>query len=136
MLSTPLHSAPVMEVPPDDELRLDTPEAVARAAQRLRAAWDTGDPADPELRRRTALGLAALRGAFREHPRAFDSPSVAALRAIADALASPPPRPLRALPAADRPTPDQVLSSVFGYHEFRPGQREIIDAVLAGRDCI
>ncbi len=35
-----------------------------------------------------------------------------------------------------RPDPQQVLESVFGYHEFRPGQRRIIDAVLAGRDCI
>jgi ATP-dependent DNA helicase RecQ len=32
--------------------------------------------------------------------------------------------------------PQQVLESVFGYQAFRPGQREIIDAVLAGRDCI
>src|SRR5437868_10894914 len=32
--------------------------------------------------------------------------------------------------------PQQVLESVFGYQQFRPGQREIIDAVLAGRDCI
>jgi ATP-dependent DNA helicase RecQ len=32
--------------------------------------------------------------------------------------------------------PLQVLESVFGYREFRPGQRHIIDAVLAGRDCI
>jgi ATP-dependent DNA helicase RecQ len=39
-----------------------------------------------------------------------------------------------ALPtAAD---PQQVLERLFGYHTFRPGQREIIDAVLAGRDCI
>jgi len=29
-----------------------------------------------------------------------------------------------------------VLSTVFGYSEFRRGQREIIDAVLAGRDCV
>jgi len=29
-----------------------------------------------------------------------------------------------------------VLETVFGYREFRPGQRHIIDAVLAGRDCI
>jgi ATP-dependent DNA helicase RecQ len=28
------------------------------------------------------------------------------------------------------------LESVFGYREFRPGQRHIIDAVLRGRDCI
>jgi ATP-dependent DNA helicase RecQ len=32
--------------------------------------------------------------------------------------------------------PQRVLEQVFGYHEFRPGQREIIDAVLAARDCI
>ena len=33
-------------------------------------------------------------------------------------------------------TPEDVLSDVFGYNAFRPGQREVIDAVLAGRDCI
>jgi ATP-dependent DNA helicase RecQ len=32
--------------------------------------------------------------------------------------------------------PQLVLESVFGFSEFRPGQRRIIDAVLAGRDCI
>ncbi|HEV2104286.1 MAG TPA: ATP-dependent DNA helicase RecQ [Candidatus Eisenbacteria bacterium] len=32
--------------------------------------------------------------------------------------------------------PQQVLETVFGYREFRPGQRRIVDAVLAGRDCI
>lgn len=33
-------------------------------------------------------------------------------------------------------TPDAVLRDVFGFDAFRPGQREIIDAVLAGKDCI
>jgi ATP-dependent DNA helicase RecQ len=32
--------------------------------------------------------------------------------------------------------PQQVLETLFGYREFRPGQRRIIDAVLAGNDCI
>ncbi len=32
--------------------------------------------------------------------------------------------------------PQQVLEAVFGYREFRSGQRRIIDAVLGGRDCI
>src|SRR5437762_2722669 len=32
--------------------------------------------------------------------------------------------------------PQGVLEDVFGYREFRPCQREIIDADLAGRDCI
>jgi len=29
-----------------------------------------------------------------------------------------------------------VLRDVFGFDTFRPGQREVIDAVLSGRDCI
>jgi ATP-dependent DNA helicase RecQ len=33
-------------------------------------------------------------------------------------------------------TPEQVLRDVFGFDAFRPGQREVIDAVLAGKDCI
>ncbi|HAF09474.1 MAG TPA: RecQ family ATP-dependent DNA helicase [Chloroflexi bacterium] len=32
--------------------------------------------------------------------------------------------------------PDEVLKSVFGFTDFRPGQRKIIDTLLAGRDCI
>jgi len=36
----------------------------------------------------------------------------------------------------ESPTPQSVLRDVFGYESFRPGQREVIDAVLAGRDCI
>lgn len=38
--------------------------------------------------------------------------------------------------AAPFTDPQQVLETVFGFREFRPGQRKIIDAVLAGRDCI
>ncbi len=34
------------------------------------------------------------------------------------------------------PDPLTVLHDVFGFEAFRPGQREVIDAVLAGRDCI
>ncbi|MGD8320056.1 MAG: ATP-dependent DNA helicase RecQ [Gemmatimonadota bacterium] len=34
------------------------------------------------------------------------------------------------------PDPLSVLRDVFGFDAFRPGQREVIDAVLAGRDCI
>jgi ATP-dependent DNA helicase RecQ len=33
-------------------------------------------------------------------------------------------------------TPHEVLHEVFGYPEFRPGQEKVIDAVMAGRDCI
>ncbi len=37
---------------------------------------------------------------------------------------------------SNAPTPEAVLHDVFGFDEFRPGQREVIDAVLAGKDCI
>ncbi|GLT18980.1 ATP-dependent DNA helicase RecQ [Vibrio zhanjiangensis] len=33
-------------------------------------------------------------------------------------------------------TPETVLENVFGYKSFRHGQREVIDAVGAGHDCI
>ncbi|MCE0493718.1 ATP-dependent DNA helicase RecQ [Vibrio salinus] len=31
---------------------------------------------------------------------------------------------------------ESILRSVFGYQTFRVGQKEVIDAVLAGRDCV
>src|SRR5262245_50801752 len=34
------------------------------------------------------------------------------------------------------PAPRDVLTGVFGYDEFRPGQEKIITTVLGGRDCI
>ncbi|MEJ2481603.1 MAG: ATP-dependent DNA helicase [Gemmatimonadota bacterium] len=33
-------------------------------------------------------------------------------------------------------TPERVLRDVFGHESFRPGQAEVIEAVLAGADCI
>ena len=33
-------------------------------------------------------------------------------------------------------TPHEVLTRVFGYEEFRPGQLEVIEALLEGHDCI
>jgi len=38
--------------------------------------------------------------------------------------------------AAPAATALGVLRDVFGYEEFRPGQLEVIEAVIAGRDCI
>ncbi len=33
-------------------------------------------------------------------------------------------------------TPHDILHEVFGFTEFRPGQQQVIEAVLSGRDCI
>ena len=30
----------------------------------------------------------------------------------------------------------EILSRVFGYHSFRPGQEEAVSALLAGRDLL
>src|SRR5881296_158641 len=40
------------------------------------------------------------------------------------------------LPLTSRLAPRDVLTGVFGYQDFRPGQEKIIATVLAGRDCI
>jgi ATP-dependent DNA helicase RecQ len=34
------------------------------------------------------------------------------------------------------PAPGAILHDVFGFPDFRPGQREVIDAVIEGKDCI
>ena len=37
---------------------------------------------------------------------------------------------------AARPEPAELLASVFGFSDFRPGQAEIVEAVCAGRDTL
>jgi ATP-dependent DNA helicase RecQ len=32
--------------------------------------------------------------------------------------------------------PIEVLNNTFGYREFRPGQEQIINALISGRDCV
>jgi len=97
----------------------------AAAARALAARWRAGDPADVGLLAACVRELARLRAMWRRNPGAFDAETVAVLREIAAALAQP-----SAAAALS------VLSDVFGYDAFRPGQQEIIDALLAGRDCV
>ncbi|MCW5891320.1 MAG: ATP-dependent DNA helicase RecQ [bacterium] len=113
---------------------LGSREDVARAVAALRAAWEAGDPADPALRRRCLGGLEQLRATWRERSALFDTGAIEALRLLAAALKAPAPK--RPLTIGSAATPHDVLRSVFGYEAFRPGQAEIIDAVLGGRDCI
>ncbi len=84
---------------------------------RLRSLLDEGDAA---LCRE---GLARMRSRYRTDPGSFDPGAIAALKALASDLDAP--RDLRA-----------ALKATFGYGDFRPGQREIIEAVLAGRDVL
>ena len=98
----------------------------------LRAAWEAGDPGDQALRRSCATRLAALRALWSARADAFTREDVAALRAVAEALKLPPPRKA----AAPLAPPRELLKATFGFDSFRLGQEEIIQAVLAGRDCV
>ncbi|MDX1624028.1 MAG: ATP-dependent DNA helicase RecQ [Gemmatimonadota bacterium] len=48
----------------------------------------------------------------------------------------PNPEPIPDLFAEAPRAPIEALREVFGFDAFRPGQREVIEAVLEGRDCI
>ena len=59
-----------------------------------------------------------------------------------EAFFAAPPE-MAEMPAAPAPTgaepleaPEDVLKRVFGYASFREGQREVIDAILSGRDVL
>ena len=68
-------------------------------------------------------GLGDLRARYRTEPRAFDAAAIAALKALATELEAPPDL-------------ESALKATFGYASFRPGQRAIIEAVMAGRDVV
>jgi ATP-dependent DNA helicase RecQ len=104
------------------DLDPDTPAAAARA---LAARWRGGDPADGELRAGCVRELARLRALWRRRPADFDAATVALLREIAAALVEP-----------SNAAALGVLRTVYGYDSFRPGQQEIIETLLAGRDCV
>jgi ATP-dependent DNA helicase RecQ len=112
-----------------------SPEPVAHEIAALRALLDR-DGSD-ELRRHDARArLLALRELWKREPARFDPAAIAALREIATAIEGP-----RRATLADGPRPGlaaarAVLADVFGYPSFRPGQGEVIEAVLAGRDCV
>ncbi len=99
----------------------------------LSASWAAGDSTDLFHRRACEERLEALRALWRKERVLFGAPELAALRELAEALRRAGRTDGRGSP---RPTPREVLREVFGHQEFRPGQEPIIDAVLAGRDCL
>jgi ATP-dependent DNA helicase RecQ len=81
-----------------------------------------------------AARLDALRARWREAPDLFAPATVERLRAVAERLARPTAAAPR--PAPGDAAPREVLREVFGHAGFRPGQEEIVRAVLSGRDCL
>ena len=74
---------------------------------------------------RSADLLAELREAWRTRPGAFSPQSVASLQELAAEITG-----------VRMASVDRELSDTFGFSSFRQGQRDIIEAVLSGRDCI
>jgi len=64
-----------------------------------------------------------LRRLFRQQPELFDPSLLKWLRRLAEG---------RAL----SDSPKTILQSIYGYDAFRPGQEEIIEAVIRGCDCV
>jgi len=97
---------------------------------------ESQDPALATDARRAAVAerLSELRLLYRRNPSAFSTEVLGMLREIAGAVTVAERGPER--PSAPAQPPEEVLKDVFGYDSFRPGQREIIDAVLAGQDCV
>jgi ATP-dependent DNA helicase RecQ len=100
----------------------------AEVSQLHREAQD--DSKNDARRRVVADRLSELRQLYKRNPAAFSTEVLGMLREIAGAVAAGGSRPEPAQP------PEEVLKDVFGYDSFRPGQREIIDAVLSGQDCV
>ncbi len=94
----------------------------------IETRWTGGD--GPDRRRGLARALRDLRDLWQRRPALFDEALVGRLRDLAADLDAERTAP------EDAADPADVLADVFGYREFRPGQREIIDAVLEGRDCV
>ncbi len=69
--------------------------------------------------------LDALRRRWRDQPGAFGEGDVVTLQDHA-----------RTLVEARLALVDDELKNTFGYTAFRPGQREIVEAAVAGQDCI
>jgi len=68
--------------------------------------------------------LSALRRQWTAQPDAFTDDQIVALREVAASLTIQPVEI------------DAALSETFGFSSFRPGQREIVEALLSGRDCV
>jgi ATP-dependent DNA helicase RecQ len=109
-----------------DQLTLQTEVA------ELHQESQQGEASD-ERRSAVAERLSELRQLYRRNPTAFSAEVLGMLREIAGAVAVKGERASSPPPAQP---PEEVLKDVFGYDRFRPGQREIIDAVLAGQDCV
>jgi ATP-dependent DNA helicase RecQ len=121
----------------------------------LRAELVAFESGDGGARSRCEAALEGLRDSWRRTPTVFAPDTIAQLKQLSARLREAQARPRRpgvtgagggadadaSATAAARAAPSgralpEALKEIFGYDRFRPGQEEIIRAVLAGRDCI
>lgn len=74
-------------------------------------------------RAKCVSALSRLRAHYRQEPSAFDRASIQVLRSIAEAIKMDVD--LRV-----------GLKTIFGFDTFRPGQEFVIQALMAGKDCL
>jgi ATP-dependent DNA helicase RecQ len=93
--------------------------AVSSGIDRLRLLISSDDFAE------AGSVLDELRNSWKQQSTLFDSNEVAQLRELAGQVI-----------AGRVASIDQILQDVFGFDFFRPGQREIIEAVVSDQDCV
>jgi ATP-dependent DNA helicase RecQ len=129
-------------------------ETIQTEVDSLRAHFSSGGKLDPAARAACAATLDRLRAVWRRTPELFGADSMKALKHISHALRSAESPQLTLSPMAlpmsisstltppghAQPFPPeaarQSLKTIFGFEHFRPGQEEIIRAVLGRRDCV
>lgn len=105
----------------------DEPSILEQLVTHFKENVLAGSPSDEQLRTARAR-LTELRQHFRASPGAFSPQIIAQLRELGQRLEQSA--------ASGRPTALEVLARDFGFSRFRPGQEQVISAVLASRDCL
>jgi ATP-dependent DNA helicase RecQ len=120
-----------------------TAQNIEHEVDSLRASLSAGGAGDPRVRAACAASLDRLRALWRVAPTSFDAETMVTLKEISRILKGTESASAIPVGAGTRsPTPlapgaaRDALKAIFGYDRFRPGQEEIITAVLAGRDCL
>jgi ATP-dependent DNA helicase RecQ len=114
-----------------------TSQIIEQEVSALRASFGASAAGDAGARAGWAAALERLRAHWRHAPELFGEEALSTLKEISRVLRGsgpPPPQTTRAPFSATAVR--EALKTTFGYDRFRPGQEEIITAVLAGRDCL
>jgi ATP-dependent DNA helicase RecQ len=93
----------------------------------------TASPDDGTSRAELDRELNLLRALWKRNSGLFDPDVVDMLKNVAAQLQTAPSAEVAAPPTEELLN---AMKQAFGYDSFRPGQQPIIEAVLAGRDCL